>query len=102
MAMVPHERSLVKRLADKPFVILGVNSDRSRERLKQVMKKHKITWRSWFDGGSSGGPIAKRWNIKGWPTIYVLDPKGVIRFKNVRGKKLDQAIETVLKELGKK
>ena len=32
--MYPHERSLVKRLENKPFALLGVNSDRDREALK--------------------------------------------------------------------
>ena len=27
MAMIPHERSLVQKLADKPFALIGVNSD---------------------------------------------------------------------------
>jgi hypothetical protein len=29
--MYPHERSLVNRLAGKPFVLLGINSDDDRE-----------------------------------------------------------------------
>jgi hypothetical protein len=29
--MYPHERSLVKRLADEPFAIIGVNSDKDHE-----------------------------------------------------------------------
>ena len=33
--MYPHERSLVEKLADKPFVIVGVNSDKDRERLEK-------------------------------------------------------------------
>ena len=73
--MYPHERSLVKRLEGKPFALLGVNSD-PKERLKQVLVKEKITWRSWWDGGSTGGPIATKWAVEGWPTIYVLDAKG--------------------------
>jgi hypothetical protein len=98
--MYPHERSLVKQLADKPFVILGVNSDRDRDKLKTVMADENITWRSWFDGGSTGGPIASEWNVTGWPTIYLLDAQGVIRQKNVRGPSLDRAIEELLAEMG--
>ncbi len=92
--MYPHERSLVQRLNGKPFALLGVNSD-SKERLKQVLKREKMTWPSWWDGGATDGPIARKWNVHGWPTIYVLDHKGVIRFK-------DPALEVVdslLKEL---
>ena len=37
--------------------------------------------------------------MRGWPTIYVLDAKGVIRYKNVRGEAMDQAVDTLLAEL---
>jgi len=97
--MYPHERSLVKRLENKPFALLGVNSDRDRDELKEVIKKEQITWRSWWDGGSTSGPIATKWNVTGWPTIYVLDHKGVIRYKNVRGESMDKAVDKLLKEL---
>jgi peroxiredoxin len=97
--MYPHERSLVKRLADKPFVLIGINSDADRTELKKAMEKENITWRSWWDGGSTNGPIAKKWNVHSWPTIYVLDDKGIIRFKNVRGESMDKAVDELMKEL---
>ena len=96
--MYPHERSLVKRLEGKPFALLGVNSD-TKDRVRQAMKKENITWRSWWDGGSTEGPIAKAWNVSGWPTIYVLDAKGVIRYKNVRENEMDKAVDKLLTEL---
>lgn len=98
--MYPHERSLVKRLAGKRFALLGINSD-PREKLKLVLKKEQMTWRSWWDGGDTSGPIATRWNVHGWPTTYVLDAKGVIRYKNVREEAMDQAVDALLKEMGK-
>ena len=97
--MYPHERSLVQRLKDKPFALVGVNSD-PKARLKQVLKKENMTWRSFWDGGDTGGPIASKWNIHGWPTIYVLDHKGVIRFRDAREKALDEAVDSLLKEMG--
>src|SRR5262249_22055426 len=100
--MYPHERSLVKRLEGKPFALLGINSDQDRDDLKKVLEKEKITWRSWWDGGGTSGPIATAWNVHGWPTIYVLDEKGVIRYKNVRGEAMDKAVDTLLTEMGVK
>ena len=97
--MYPHERSLVKRLAGKPFALLGVNSDKDREVLKDVMTEKEITWRSWGEGGSTRGPIASQFNVSGWPTIYVLDSKGVIRYKGVRGVAMDKAVDTLLAEI---
>jgi len=99
--MYPHERSLVKRLAGQPFALLGINSDRDREALKKVMKKQGITWRSFWNGGGTQGPISSAWNVRAWPTIYVLDHKGVIRYKNVRGERMDEAVDTLLAEMKK-
>jgi hypothetical protein len=96
--MYAHERSLVERLKDKPFALIGVNSD-SKERVQEAMKKNNITWRSFWDGGNTRGPIATRWAVTGWPTIYVLDHKGVIRFKGVRGEAMDKAVDQLLAEM---
>jgi hypothetical protein len=94
--MYPHERSLVKRLNDKPFALLGVNSDRDREKIRQTVKEKGLTWRSFWNGGGTSGPISSKWNVRGWPTIYVLDEHGVIRFKNVRGEAMDEAVDSLL------
>src|SRR5947199_5667315 len=99
--MYPHERSLVKRLEGKPFALIGVNSDRNRDELKKTMEKEGITWRSFWNGGSTQGPISTRWAVEGWPTLYVIDHKGLIRHKhlgNPGDKQLDEEIEALVKE----
>ena len=97
--MIPHERSLVKELEKEPFALLGVNSDKDRDKLKETLAKEQMTWRSWFDGGSTNGPIATAWNVGGWPTTYVIDAKGVIRAKNLRDEEAEQAIKKLLAEM---
>ena len=99
--MFPHERSLVKQLADKPFALIGVNSDEDLEQTRKSNVEKSITWRS-FWGGEHGtfGPIATKWGVDIWPTIYVIDTKGVIRYKDVRGEELDEAITELLAEAG--
>ncbi len=96
--MYPHERSLVKKLEGKPFALLGVNSDKNLDTLHEAMARERITWRSWWDGGSTSGPIATVYGVESWPTTYVLDHKGVIRYKDVRGEAMEKAVETLLKE----
>ncbi len=101
--MYPHERSLVKKLEGKPFALVGVNSDTSKEALLKTIDKEKMTWRSFWDGGSTQGPIATGWNVQGWPTLYVLDGKGVIRHKwmgSPGDKVLDESIEKLVEEAG--
>ena len=97
--MYPHERSLVKRLAGKPFALVGVNSDSDRAKLKDTLKEEQITWRSFWNGGSTGGPISTEWNVQGWPTLYVIDADGVIRHKFLGSpgeKALDEAIDALV------
>jgi hypothetical protein len=103
--MYPHERSLVKKLADKPFALVGVNSDRDLKELKKRMEEEQITWRSFWNGEQgTGGPISNAWNVRGWPTLYVIDHKGVIRHKYLGSpgdKVLDEAIEKLVREAEK-
>ena len=91
--MYPHERSLVEKLKDRPFALLGVNSD-APDKLPAIIRKNKLTWRSWADGPD--GPIARQYQIRYWPTIFVLDHTGVIRYKDVRGTDLDNAVTELL------
>jgi hypothetical protein len=95
--MYPHERSLVASMQGRSFALLGVNSDK-KERVQEAMKRENITWRSWWDGGSTRGPISSYYGIRGWPTIFVVDHQGRIRYKNVRGEKMTEAIEVLLAE----
>ena len=102
MGLVPHEKALVKRFKDRPFALLGVNSDSDRQKLQATMEREGITWPSWWDGGKIGGPIAGRWDVRGWPTIIVLDGKGAIRnmhFPHNAHKELADAVDSILKEM---
>jgi thiol-disulfide isomerase/thioredoxin len=101
--MYPHERSLVARLADKPFVLIGVNSDPDRKQLAPILVKEKITWRSFWNGGSTNGPISAAWGIRGWPSLFLIDHKGVIRHAyNINGSPgpavLDKAIDDLVRQ----
>jgi hypothetical protein len=85
-------------LQGKPFALIGVNLNRyDIKKLKEVMGKEKLPWRSFADGG----PIASKWNLYGTPTLYVLDHKGLIRYKwmgSPSEKVIDAALEKLIKE----
>ena len=95
--MYAHERSLVKKFGNKPFVILGINSDSARDTLKNVLEKENITWRSWFDGVPNG-PIATDWHVQIWPTLYLIDYKGVIRCKSAGSTNMDEFMDKLVEE----
>ena len=96
--MYPHERSLVRTLADKPFAIIGVNSDRFPNVIEKVCKPKNITWPS-FTNAQGDKKISDEWRVTGWPTTYLIDKDGIIRYKGLRGAALDAAIEELMAEM---
>jgi hypothetical protein len=113
--MLPHEKGLVERLKNEPFALIGINSDQPKEgypddataeqklaaaraNCKRILDEQGIAWRNAIEG-STQGPIATRWNVQGWPTIYILDAQGRIRFKNLRDEKMEEAVMELLAEL---
>jgi hypothetical protein len=97
--MFGHERSLVERYREEPFVLLGVNTDVSREVLQRTQEEQRLNWRSWWDG--PGGPLVARWGVVGLPAVYLLDHRGVIRFESLGApdfEKLEKQIEGLVRE----
>ena len=96
--MLPHEKALVQRLKDKPFALLGINSDGEAEAVKKILAEQEITWRQAVDGDTSG-PLATKWNVNGWPTIFILDAQGKIRFRDLRDEEMEKAVTELLAEV---
>lgn len=80
MQLVPIERALATRMAGKPFAYIGVNGDAQKEDARHAVAKEHMTWRSLWNGGPHG-PFSDAWNVRGWPTVYIIDTEGVIRLK---------------------
>jgi len=97
-AMYAHTRALVEQYDEAPFAVVGVNGDRDPRELAA----QDIRWRSFWDGPEGRpGPIAEAWDVRSWPTLFLIDAKGVIRskFMGVNEGALDSAIEELLAEL---
>jgi cytochrome oxidase Cu insertion factor (SCO1/SenC/PrrC family) len=108
VAMMPHERSLVDNLKDKPFALIGVNGDESYgDEFKKNIEKHKVTWRSFKNSPGGDKPdLSDAWNLEGWPTLYLIDAKGIIRKVWLGGpedaKEIDREVEKLLTDAEKK
>jgi thiol-disulfide isomerase/thioredoxin len=104
MAAVPHERKLAERMRGKPFALIGVDGDSEKSAAKNAMEKEAMTWPSIW-GGTNGpySPLAKEWNVKAWPTFYILDRTGTIRskFSGMRDKVLDITVDRLMAEATK-
>jgi hypothetical protein len=93
------ERSLVEKFKGQPFAILGVNADPDIGELRYTQHEQHINWRNWWDEGLA---INREWRIEGFPTLFLIDGTGRIRWSSV-GKpaadKLQKKIEELLQEV---
>ena len=96
--MLPHEIKMVEKLKNRPFALLGLNSDGDRSVVNKILKEQGIKWRQGILG-STGAALPRKWNVSGWPTVYVLDEKGVIRARDLRGDDLEKAVVKLLDEM---
>ncbi len=89
----------MQKYEGRPFALLGVDLDESRETLQRAQKKHHLNWRSWWDGN---GVISLRWRVEGLPTLFLIDHKGNVRWQLVGApsdtRQLDDLIEQLVKK----
>ena len=86
---------------NEDVVLLSVNSDPVLDTIQAVKERESLGYRTWWDGHgevSTEGPIATEWRAGAWPTIYILDEEGVIRFVDERGADMIAAVDGLLQE----
>jgi len=96
--MYPHERSLVEEMKDKPFALIGVNSDSTVERAKKAVAENKLNWRS-FQNKGSGGEISQDWAVRGWPTVVILDSEMKIHYRGHSGEEATKVAEALVAKM---
>jgi peroxiredoxin len=95
----PVLRELQRKYAGRRLEIVSIMADHEVRTVKQAQEKNEITWRALWDGPS--GPIATRWNVQSYPTIYVLDSAGVIRARDIAAGSLSEQIDRLLAKSAK-
>ncbi len=99
MTEIPHQKELIDHFGSRPSALIGVNGNENRQAAKAAGPKHAMSWRSFWSGEKgAGGAIANSWNVHSWPTVCVIDSKGIIRHKHLRGKRLDEPLERLVAE----
>jgi thiol-disulfide isomerase/thioredoxin len=95
-ALIPHERKLVEKMKGRPFAFISVSADEERETVQQFMAQQPMPWVHWWNGPT--GDLMDSWHVSGFPTIYVIDARGFLRFEDVRGDDMDRAVEKLVRE----
>ncbi len=78
--MLPLMNQAAEQLKDKNAVVIGVNTDIESE-AKQALADYQVAFRNVLDNTTSG-PNTSLYSPRNFPTLYLIDPKGVIAVKN--------------------
>jgi peroxiredoxin len=94
VALIPHEKELVARMAGRPFAFIGVSADHDREELQEFIVKNQLPWPNIFDEGKK---LGRTWQVEFLPTIFLIDADGVIRHKFIgASRELDAAVDKLV------
>ncbi len=91
---MPHLRELVKLHADEPFALVGVNTGDTPEAYRKGLKEHGVSWISAYQGSTT--PIAKLYQVRSYPTYYLIDAEGEIVDRGNSAAAMDAKIEMLL------
>lgn len=98
----PNIVKVYNKYHDKGLEIIGVSLDGNprqkdaKQEWLDAIEKDGLTWHQVSNLKYFNGPIAKNYNIRSIPAMFVLDEEGKIIAKNLRGPALEQKISELL------
>ncbi len=98
--MYPYERLMLELYERWPFAMVAVETGSSPDAVKTSREAQGLRYRAWWDApdDTGQGPIAASWRVSGFPAVYVIDARGVIRFVDLRQEDLLKGVRQVLTE----
>jgi thiol-disulfide isomerase/thioredoxin len=97
VAELPNVLKAYEQYHDKGFEIIGISLDQDKDKLTSFIKQRKMNWPQFFDGQGWQNSLAQEYGINSIPATYLVDGKGNIIGKNLRGEAL---VEAVAKAVG--
>ena len=95
-AELPNVIAAYQKYHDKGFEIIGVSLDDEQPVLENFLKENKMTWPEYFDGLHWKNKLAVKYGVMSVPADYLLDGRGRIIGKDLRGEALDAAVAKAL------
>ena len=91
-AEIPNLESLYKKYKNKNFIMVGIANDNIKN-LESFLKKNKMDWAQILQDRNKS--IINLYGVSGYPTTFLIDPKGEIIFKSSEPLSLDKKLENI-------
>lgn len=95
LAEMPFVKSTYQKYKNQNFEIIGISSDQDLNQLTTYLETNGITWPQYYDNGNQ---ISNLYQVQAIPTTYLIDNKGIIRYANLRGNALENAVRQLVLE----
>jgi peroxiredoxin len=92
----PNVVAAYHKFKSKGFEVYGVSLDRSKAEWVQAIEQDGLVWTQVSDLKYFDSQAAKLYNVNAIPFSILLDPKGIIIAKNLRGDELEKKLSEVL------
>ena len=98
--MVPKLKEIYKEFKGRDFLLVGISLDQDLEKLEEFIKSNEMIWTQYCDGKRWDNSVAKLYRIigTGIPYFYLIDKKGIIRFKGRDDIELIERIRVLIEE----
>jgi thiol-disulfide isomerase/thioredoxin len=92
----PNLIKIYEQFKDKNFEIISVSLDSENGSWLNAISKDKLTWTQISDLKGQQNEIAVLYGIQSVPASFLINPKGMIIDKNLKGEELNKKLKTLL------
>jgi thiol-disulfide isomerase/thioredoxin len=98
VAELPSLLKLYDEFKTQGFEIIGISLDKDKTLLEKFLLEKRIEWPIVFSGDGWNDVTKELYGVRMVPASWVIDKKGIIRYSQVKGDKLKNAIMELIKE----
>ncbi|WP_431294433.1 redoxin domain-containing protein [Pedobacter sp. P26] len=91
----PYVIKAYDKFRDKGFQVLGISLDKDKNSWLKAVKDDALPYTQILDEAANGQRIADNYAVKAIPQNFLIDPKGKIIARNLRGTELDKELKRI-------
>lgn len=89
---------LYARFKDQGFEVIGISLDSRVAEAQKYVADHHLPWKVCCSGKAFFDDLAERFKIEAIPSTWLIDRQGILRFYQLRGQAMEDAIQLLLAE----
>ena len=93
---MPALKNLYAKYHPQGFEIIGISLDVDLEKLTAFVRENDLRWKIVCSGKSLLDETVQLYKVNAQPSLWLIDREGILRYFDVRGESLEQAIRALL------